>query len=173
MSTLVINVVSNTPWWAFAVLALLLALGVQALRPRIIPLWRLLVTPGIFIAWGLVSLVLRLGPGSSLYLLDWLVAAGVGAALSWITTRPTAMRIDPGGVAMPGSIVPLIRNLLIFSAKYALTAAAAFDPAHRQDLAFWDIAVSGASAGYFIGWLAHLARLYRRGPRGELVVPGQ
>jgi hypothetical protein len=31
------------------------------------------------------------------------------------------MRIEAGGVAVPGSALPLVRNLLIFSAKYALT----------------------------------------------------
>jgi hypothetical protein len=52
----VIGILLHTPWWVFVVFALLLALGIQALRPRVVSAWRLLVTPGIFIAWGLVSL---------------------------------------------------------------------------------------------------------------------
>jgi hypothetical protein len=30
------NMLQNTPWWAFVLLALLVVLGVQALQPRMI-----------------------------------------------------------------------------------------------------------------------------------------
>jgi hypothetical protein len=121
MEALMIAIFLHMPWWVFALFALLVALGVQALRPRVVPLWRLLVTPAIFIAWGLVSLVLQLTASAPLFLFDWLITAAVGALLSWITMQPAAMRIEAGGVAVPGSALPLVRNLLIFSAKYALT----------------------------------------------------
>ena len=166
-----IAVLLHTPWWVFAVFALLLVLGVQALRPRVVPLWRLLVTPGIFITWGLVSLALRLTPSSPLILLDWLAAAAVGGVLAWIPRRPARMHIDTAGIAVPGSALPLVRNLLIFSTKYALTVAAVLVPAQQPQLALWDIAVSGASAGYFLGWLAHVALVYRHAPRADVVAP--
>jgi uncharacterized protein DUF6622 len=168
-----IAVLLHTPWWVFAVFALLLVFGVQALRPRVVPLWRLLVTPGVFITWGLVSLVLRLTPSSPLVLPDWLVAAAVGGVLAWITVRPARMRIEATGIAVPGSALPLVRNMLIFSAKYALSVAAVLAPAQQPHLALWDIAVSGASAGYFLGWLAQVALVYRRAPRAGLVPHGQ
>jgi hypothetical protein len=171
--TTAINIVAHTPWWVFAVLALLLGLGVQALRPRVVPLWRLLVTPGIFISWGLISLVLRLASASPLVLLDWLVAAAGGGMLAWISIRPGQMRIDAAGIAVPGSALPLVRNMLIFSAKYTLTVAAVLAPAQQAHLALWDIAVSGMSAGYFLGWLAHVALVYRRSPRADLVAQSQ
>jgi hypothetical protein len=159
------NILLHTPWWAFAVFALLLVLGVQALRPRVIAPWRLLVTPAVFIGWGLVSLMLRLMPSSPLLPFDWLIAAFVGVGLAWITTRSDAMRVEAAGIAVPGSPLPLARNMLIFSAKYALTVAAVLAPARQSELALWDIAVSGVSAGYFLGWLARIALVYRSAPR--------
>ena len=163
------NILLHTPWWAFAVFGLLLLLGLQALRPRVIPAWRLLVTPAIFIGWGLVSLALRL-TASPMLALDWVIAAALGAGLAWVTTRTDAMRVEAGGIAVPGSALPLARNLLIFSAKYALTVAAVMAPAWQGEIALWDIAVSGISAGYFLGWLGRVALVYRRTPRAELAL---
>jgi hypothetical protein len=166
--TAIYNILLNTPWWVLALFAVLVLLGIQALRPRTVPVWRLLVVPIIFIAWGIVSLVRQ--SSSSFLLFDWLLAAAVGGALARITTRPGEMRIERAGVALPGSVLPLARNMLIFFAKYALAAAAATTPAQRAQLAVWDIAVSGLSAGYFLGWLVHFALVYRRASRGVLAV---
>jgi hypothetical protein len=95
---------------------------------------------------------------------DWSATAAIGAAIAWTTSRFDSVGIDRARrlVSLPGSASPLIRNLLIFSAKYGLAAAAAMMPAMRSELALGDIAVSGASAGYFLGWLARLALAYRR-----------
>ena len=167
------NILLHTPWWVFAVFAVLLVLGIQALRPRVIPAWRLLATPAIFIGWGLVSLALRLTASSPALAPDWLLAAALGAGLAWITTRPDAVRIVAEGIAVPGSPLPLARNLLIFSAKYALTVAAVLAPARQGEIALWDIAVSGISAGYFLGWLVSLALVYLRSRQADPALPRQ
>jgi hypothetical protein len=153
-----LTIVRNTPWWVFVLFALLLALGVQALRGRVISVWRLLVTPAIFIGWGVTAVALQL-VNSPILIVDWVVAASIGAAIAWTTTRLDDVRIDRARqrVSLPGSALPLIRNLLIFSAKYGLAVAVAIAPASRASLAFWDIAVSGVSAGYFLSWLARFA----------------
>jgi hypothetical protein len=170
----ILNVLQHTPWWVFALFALLTWLGVQALRPRDVPVWRLLITPAIFILWGVASLVMQ-STSAPILVADWSAAAVVGAALAWTTSRLERIKIDrvQQRVSLPGSASTLIRNLLIFSAKYGLGAAAAMMPVWRSDLALWDIAVSGASAGYFLGWLARLALAYRQasGPNLAQQVP--
>jgi hypothetical protein len=159
----ILDILPNTPWWVFALFALLMWLGFQALRPRALPIWRLLITPAIFIGWGVTSLALQ-SISSPILIADWSVAAVVGAAIAWTTTRLNDVAIDRARqhVSLPGSALPLIRNLLIFSARYGLGVAVAIAPASKSDLAVWDIAVSGASAGYFLGWLLQLASAYRR-----------
>jgi len=159
----ILNVLQYTPWWVFAVFALLTWLGAQALRPRDVPVWRLLITPAIFILWGVASLVIQ-STSAPILVADWSAAAVVGAAIAWTTSGLDRIKIDrvQRQVSLPGSTSTLIRNVLIFSAKYGLGAAAAMMPAWRSELALWDIAVSGASAGYFLGWLARLAQAYRR-----------
>ena len=154
-------IVSGIPLWVYPLLALLVWLGLQARRTREVGLARLLATPAAFILWGLASL-LQHPPGW--LLADWAAAAVGGALLALATMRDQGVAIDPARlrVTMPGSWLPLARNLAIFAVKFALGLAAARNPAAHDQLALWDVAVSGLSAGYFIGWVAWLAALYRR-----------
>ncbi len=135
----------------------------QGLRARTVPLWRLLVTPAVFIGWGVIALALR-STTSPILIADWAAAAAIGAAIAWTTVRLDGVEIDRarGVLQLPGSWLPLVRNMTIFSAKFALALAIARAPAWQETLVAWDIAISGASAGYFVGWLARLALAYRR-----------
>jgi|SRR5579871_434025 len=160
---LVLTVLQNTPWWVWVLLATLTLLGLQARRPRRLRVVRALVTPGVFMAWGLTSLAARGTPG---VIATWLAAAALGAGLGLAVTRLDGVRADRalGLVELPGSWVPLVRNLAIFAVRYGLAVAAALAPAVRDQLMFCDLAMSGLSAGYFLGWLAVFVRRYRRTP---------
>lgn len=179
------TIIRHTPWWAFGCLAIIVALGLQALKTRAIPLWRLMAVPAVFILWGVVSLALRstASPGLAA---DWVIACACGLALAPLTTRLEGVRVEPSSarVQVPGSAVPLVRNLVIFSVKYCLTAAMIIAPTLHDSLALWDIWVSGISAGYFIGWLLRLVikirgawqpalGAARRFPDGALLAEGR
>jgi hypothetical protein len=159
---LLLGILRHTPLWVWVLLAVLVAFGVQGLRPRVVAVWRLLVVPAVFIAWGLASLAQRVTVAPPL-IVDWGIAAIVGVAIGWFAGRLGIVRIDRPArrVELSGSALPLIRNLAIFLAKYGLTAAAAIAPARAASLAHWDIAVSGLSAGFFAAWLARFALRYR------------
>jgi hypothetical protein len=169
--TQIVNILLNTPWWVFALFAALVVLGVQALRPRTIPFWQLLITPNVFIVWGVISLILQLSPSSPFLWLDWVAAAAIGSTLGWFTSGAADLRIERAGVVtVPGSVLTLVRNMLIFAAKYGLAVATVIAPTQRQQFALWDVAVSGASAGYFLGWLGALGLGYWRATRPALIV---
>lgn len=159
----------NTPWWVFLLFALLVWLGGQALRPRTLSLRRVFITPGIFILWGVVALAGRVA-GAPLLLADWLVLAAIGGALAVATVRLGGLGVDrrQGLVHFPGSVLPLLRNVAIFAAKYALAVALTFHPASRVGLSVADVAVSGLSAGYFLGWVARFVLAWRRAPDSDL-----
>jgi hypothetical protein len=168
----VTNVLLNTPWWVFGLFATLTWLGVQALQARTLPIWRLLATPLLFITWGIVSLAAQ-SLSSPILLVDWLsVAMAAGTASA--TSRHAEIRIDRARqrVSLSGSAVPLIRNLLIFSIEYGLAIAIAIVPAFRFELSLADIAVSGAIAGYFLGWLMRFVMIYQRAA-DPLAAPAQ
>ena len=94
----------------------------------------------------------------------WLIAGTAGVLLAWRTVaRLDHLEVDRhrGVVSVPGSRVPLVRNMVIFAVKYILTAAIAVSPAHRDTLLLWNFAMSGLMAGYFACWLVRFALKYR------------
>jgi hypothetical protein len=118
----------------------------------------------VFTGWGIVSILSR--PTTSANLVaDWLVCAVVGAGAAWLGTRRMKVAIDfpRRNVTLPGSIGPLVRNVFIFAMKYAVGVAMALLPARRAEIAVLDIGISGAMAGYFLGWLGRLTTIYRLG----------
>jgi hypothetical protein len=157
-----IAIITHTPLWVFALLLVLIALGVQSLRDRTVSLPRLLIVPAVFIVWGLLNFATR-AAASSLLAADWLVAGAIGVALAWHLSFLDSVQIDAAtrGVTVPGSRAPLVRNLSIFLAKYAAGVGVALAPAAAAQIALWDVAVSGLSAGYFITWLLRLLVKYR------------
>jgi hypothetical protein len=164
------RILQGTPGWVFALFALLLVLGLRATGPRLVGVPQLLFTPAAFVTWGIASLLAR-PDAFPLLAGDWLVSAAAGATLAIVTVRFGALRVDRAGgrVRLAGSWWPLARNLLIFGVKYGIGVAIAMHPDMRASLAPWDIAVSGASAGYFLGWLGKFAMQYRRAPALEPV----
>ncbi|MCW0232981.1 MAG: hypothetical protein OJJ21_05215 [Ferrovibrio sp.] len=154
------GILSHTPLWVWALLALLAWLGSLGLRQRRMTLRRIAIVPAIFILWGLAGLVARPFDPDTIAAL-WLGGLAGGLLLG-LATGPRILSADRlrGRVELPASWWPLLRNLIIFFAHYALTVTAILT-AHRVVLIQADIVVSGGSAGYFIGWGLALWRRYR------------
>ena len=166
-SDLALKVLAKTPVWVWALLAFLVWQGVRRLRPGVSALERIALVPVAFITWGLVGLAQQ--PWPLLARLGiWSAGAALGGLLS-LASAPGARAVDRRRrlVALPGSPAALVRNLVIFGLHYGLRVAAALYPRHSAVLIPMDIAVSGASAGYFAGWGALLLRDYARSPEPQ------
>jgi hypothetical protein len=162
------DVVSRTPPWVFVLFAYLLWIGVMRLRPSVRDVGKIWITPGIFIAWGLVGLFHR--PGDFSYVaVHWGIAAVIGAIVGSLGDMPK-MLVDHSRqlVRLRGSVLPLVRMMLVFGAHYLLQAAGAMHPEYRPTVLAWDIYVSGASAGYFFGWSVRFLRAYHKAPQTDL-----
>jgi len=166
----ILAILRNTPWWVFALLATLTVLGLQALRARTLPIWRVLITPLVFCGWGIESLIVQ-SLNTPILLADWLLTCAIAGTIAYAFTRLDTIRINHAeqAVSLAGSKFPLARNLLIFVAKYGLGVASALAPALRPEFAILEVAVSGASAGYFLAWMIRFASLYRRSATPGLV----
>jgi hypothetical protein len=161
-----IAILANTPPWVFALLALLIWQGCMALRPTSQPLARMLVVPAVFFLMGVSRLALG---GKSIDLLSvWLASAAVFAALA-LYTGPRSVTVDSatGRILRPGSVIPLLRNITVFLLQYAVAVVTAMKLAASWEVAMAGQAVSGACAGYFLGWTIALLRGYR----ARLAVP--
>lgn len=157
-----ITILQHTPAWVYVLFAILLALGLVSLRTRTVKVWRLLVAPGVFIIWGVYGLLLRLDAPAPLPVY-WASAAVIAALFAWYGTNLDTMEPDPAQrrVRITGSAFPLIRNMVLFFAKYAVGVAIAYAVFDTQILYAFDVAVSGVSLGYFAGWLLRFGQRYR------------
>jgi hypothetical protein len=164
-----ISILRGTPWWVVLLAAVLVWLGLRSLRPRVTTVGRVLVTPAVFITWGLASLTIRERSSTSLVLVGLITAlAGVGAAMLTVRLRNLLVDRVHRLVLVPASLLPLVRNIVVFSAKYTLAVVAIIHPEARGHIMVWDVAVSAVSAGYFFGWAARFALAYRNAPTADL-----
>jgi hypothetical protein len=158
------QLMTRAPWWVWLLLAVLVISGVMRLRPRSLPLARIVIVPSVFLVWGLGALGLRLADQPTLAL-PWLAAALLGSVLgAW--TVPAGIRADREHrrIHVPGTPAPLMASLTVFVLKYACNVAAVLRPDDRALIAVIDMAVSGASAGYFWSGLVRMLLRYRSTP---------
>jgi Family of unknown function (DUF6622) len=159
------QILIHTPLWAFALLVFLIWQGIKAMRPRTVTIWRSLIVPAVFIAWGLPRLLSRqdiLWP-----LAAWLGAAAVLLAVGMLTSGPIELDHTTGEINRPGSIIPLIRNITVFALQYAVAVIAAIDPHDATTAAIIGRAISGGTTGYFLGRTVALLRQYFRQRRAD------
>lgn len=158
------EILAHTPPWVFVLLFFLIWQGVQALRPRTQPVWRLIIVPAVFLVLGLSMLALH-GASSPRPVVAWLAACILLLPVG-LATGPRLLAVDrsTAQVTRAGSVVPLLRNVSLFLLQYGFAVAAALHPHDQPALAILGRAVSGATAGYFIGWAIILRQRYRVAP---------
>lgn len=158
---LVLGIVTHTPLWAWLLLAYLVWQGIKAMQPRTTPVWRALILPVVFIVWGVSRI--GFGPQDSAWpLIAWIAAALTLLPLGVLTPRPFDVDHKTGEIIRPGSAFALIRNLVVFLLQYAVGVISAIDVGDRLLAIIVGRAISGATAGYFIGSTIALLVAYRR-----------
>ena len=158
--TFTYQVLVHTPVWFFALLAYLIWQGVQAMQPRTTPIWRALIVPIVFIVWG----ISRIGFGhqdSAWPLVAWGGSALALLPIGVLTPRPFDVDHKTGEIVRPGGAFALIRNLVVFSLQYTVGVISAIDAGDRAVAVIVGRAISGATAGYFIGSTIALLIAYR------------
>lgn len=158
---MIAQILSNTPFWVWGLLAALLALGFSQARSRTTGIPRLVLMPlglGAFSLWGTISAF----GASATVLGSWF------AATVLLVLVVTQMRL-PAGVnydrntrqfALPGSWVPMALILGIFITKYAAGVALAMQPDLKANTNFV-LAIAtlyGVFSGIFAGRTVRLLR---------------
>lgn len=155
------QILVRTPPWVWILLAFLVWQGIKAMQPRTIPIWRALIVPVVFIVWG----ISRIGLGhqdSAWPLIAWMTAALLLLPVGVLTPRPFEVDHKTGEIIRPGSAFALIRNLVVFALQYTVSVISAIDAGDRAVALIVGRAISGATAGYFIGSMIALLIVYRR-----------
>ena len=161
------QILIHTPIWVFPLFAYLVWLGIKAMRPRTVTIWRSLIVPAVFIVWGLSRLLSRqqdvMWP-----LIAWLAAAAVLLMAGLLTARPLELDHTTGEIKRPGSVVPLIRNVTVFALQYTVAVIAAVDPHDATTAAIAGRVISGGTTGYFLGRTIALLRQYFRQRKADI-----
>jgi hypothetical protein len=152
------QILTHTPIWAFVLLAYLVWVGIKAMRPRTVTIWRSLIVPAVFIVWGLSRLLSSRDLAAPL--VAWLGAAAVLLVVGLLTAKPLELDHATGEIKRPGSVVPLIRNITVFALQYAVAVIAAVDPHDATAAAIVGRIISGGTTGYFLGRTVALLRQY-------------
>ena len=164
------QIISRTPPWVFALLAILLALGAAQLRQRTASLTRVTALPVGMLLWAVTGVGLTFGTGSgkngllALALAMW--ATGAAGTALWVLARPPAddgTRYDATRqqFTLPGSAVPLLLILGIFATKYAVGVTLGLHPAlvGQPVFAAGVSGLYGVFSGVFVGRGLRLWRL--------------
>lgn len=127
---MVLAILRNAPLWVWGVLAALLILGLVQARDRKVSSLLILLLPAAMIPLSLYGVVASFGISFSA-LGAW--AIGLGAALTLnelVFLGPRGVRYNgvDGRFEVPGSWVPLVLMLTIFSARFVFAATAAMNP---------------------------------------------
>ena len=167
----ILQIITGTPVWVWALLAFLLFLGIRALQPATTPLWRVALLPTIFFVWGLSNLVALYGLTLQ-RAAPWLAALVLGTVIGMLIAGRQPIRADRQRrlVRTAGGPLTLVLILLIFAAKYVFGYLHATRPGAFVEARFWlsELALSGVLAGMFIGRFVGLWRQYRSAPHEDL-----
>ncbi len=169
------QIIIHTPVWVWALLALLLWLGLKQSRPGQPSLLRTTLIPLALAGWSLFGALSAFG-SAPLVILTWLAAATV---LAWWVLQiplPDATRYDvrTRTFQVPASWVPLALLMGIFANKYFVGVALNMHPELTREATFTlgSSALYGAFSGVFAARAARLWRLALVQTRGSLLTQG-
>ena len=159
-----LQIVANTPLWVWPLMVFVLWLGLQGLRPRAIPWWRLAILPGVGFATSLAGIAQSAQPVWTAT--GWALALLAFLPLGWAfgQGRPVRLQPEDAKLEIAGGWFALVFGVSIFAVRYAMGVLFGVLPALRG-APFWSCfsgAVGGMIAGIGIGWLANLLWRARR-----------
>ncbi|MFJ1469628.1 DUF6622 family protein [Massilia orientalis] len=152
---MLIQILTHTPLYVWAILAFLVYRGMAAMRDRDMEVRKLVMIPAVMLVLSLQDISAKFGLGGWA-LAAWAVAAaGVALAAGLAGSERIAASAVPGHVRVRGSRLPLVMMMAVFFTKYAASVAVSVAPQLRQETLFACIVCGlfGVFNGWFIGRL--------------------
>ena len=158
---MLMQILTHTPNWVFAVFGILLWQGINQMRPRTVGLTRSTLAPLAMTALSLYGATSAFG-NTPHALLTWVVGAALAFAIYFSMARADQIRYhaSSGTLLLPASVVPLVLFMGIFLTKYAVGVSIRLQPAlaHNSSFALTIGLLYGAFSGVF---LARATQLWR------------
>ena len=161
------QIVAHTPLWVWPLMVFVLWLGLQGLRPRVVPWWRLAILPLAGLGTSLGGIAQSVDPAAAVTAWGLALIASLPVGWAFGQNRPLRLRPEDGKLELAGGWFGLLFGVSIFAVRYALGVLFGVLPALRAE-PLWihaSGAVGGMIAGIGIGWLANLLRRARESRR--------
>lgn len=157
--TTIATIIVHTPVWVWFLYALLLCLGLQRTRDRLVPLWRELILPLVVTSLALASFI-SAGPGGLPAMLSGLM---IGGAAGWRFEREDATRRQPdGSIWLRGEWASFGQILVVLVFRYVTSVVSAMAPALNADFTWHTgtLFIGTALSALFLGRAARRLRVY-------------
>ena len=123
------DILGGAPPWAYALLLVLIALGVRRLTTREVPVVVAMIPVIAFAAWSLVGVTSAARqPGYQMAIAGWTGGIVVGIASALVLPEARGVRLPGKRVRLPGSPSSLVLYLAVFVGRFACGAWAATEP---------------------------------------------
>lgn len=159
---MIYQIITRTPVWVWALLALLIWLGYQQTKSHTIGLRRVVIIPVILTGLSIYGTLSAFGISREV-MLTWLASASLPVVFIMQLPLPADNRFDSQtrSLHVMGSWVPLALMMGIFANKYVVGATLGLHPefAQNTNFALTFSALYGAFSGVFIGRAVRLWRL--------------
>jgi membrane associated rhomboid family serine protease len=98
------QIATGAPPWVYALLVVLIVLGLRRVRTREVPVAVALIPAAAFLIWSLFG-AWSFGTvaGGGIALLTWLAGVAVGAATGMLLPEPRGQRLPGGRVRLPST----------------------------------------------------------------------
>lgn len=145
-ATMLIEMLTHTPWWVYMVFGYLMIVGLQGTKRRTIYLPIVFTVPTIFTA-------LKLATISAETILPYCLALAMGAMLGIALEWQTKMHIDKNStsITLPGSWSMFTLILLIFGVKYFFGYKQATSVNFQEQYGYMETVAVGITTGIFWG----------------------
>ena len=148
-----LKILTNIPLFVWPLFAILLIGGLKARKTGLVPLKVLLLIPVAFFGWSFFSFFGRYAD-DPLAIFLWILCLGVGFFIGFSHIQRLKPRCDKQKkmIEMPGSWIPLILSMSIFTAKFSIGMMRAMLPHLEGSMLFLALELfSGLILGIFSG----------------------
>jgi hypothetical protein len=158
------KILSGAPWWVYILFIYVMTIGIKAMKPRIIPIKRIILMPILFVAWSLIGLYAKFQLGFPSLIVYWIIFLALGAYLGVKEVHNWHFHKDrhKGVITIPGNKSTLVLILLIFFLKFFW----GYLYATRLEIPYWvylsDTISSALVTGFFIGRAGFFYWSYRK-----------
>lgn len=146
----------HTPWWVYALFIFLIIKGIQASKPQVVSIKKLVLLPLIFVAFSIHILITSFKI-NTMVICVWLVSIIVGSLIGWLLISHHNLKVDKIKklIQLPGNWMTFILIVVVFAAKYYFSYQLESDPAlvNNTGFEYSMLCVTGVCTGLFVGRL--------------------